>query len=109
MNEDSGGVISLVLMDLHLPEMDGYEATAHIRTNPRFDALPIIAMTAHALNEERAQCLRAGMNDHVSKPIAPAALYRLLQQWLAIDKITPKSAQDPTSAASYDDCVGTSD
>lgn len=81
MNEDSGGVISLVLMDLQLPEMDRYEATAHIRADPRFDALPIIAMIAHALNEARAQCLRAGMNDQISKPIDPAALYRLLQQW----------------------------
>jgi two-component system sensor histidine kinase/response regulator len=65
----------LVLMDLHMPEMDGYQATARLRADSRFASLPIIAMTAHATVEERQRCLAAGMNDHVAKPIDPAALF----------------------------------
>jgi len=65
----------LVLMDLQMPEMDGYQATAKIRSDNRFAKLPIIAMTAHATIEERQRCLAAGMNDHISKPIDPANLF----------------------------------
>ena len=65
----------LVLMDLQMPEMDGYQATAKLRSDGRFAALPIIAMTAHATVEERQRCLDAGMNDHIAKPIDPAALF----------------------------------
>jgi two-component system sensor histidine kinase/response regulator len=65
----------VVLMDLQMPEMDGYQATAKLRTDGRFGALPIIAMTAHATVEERQRCLDEGMNDHISKPIDPAALF----------------------------------
>jgi two-component system sensor histidine kinase/response regulator len=62
-------------MDLQMPEMGGYEATAKIRAEARFAKLPIIAMTAHATLEEKQRCLDAGMNEHVSKPIDPNALY----------------------------------
>ena len=65
----------VVLMDLQMPEMDGYQATAKLRSDARFAALPIIAMTAHATMEERQRCLAAGMNDHIAKPIDPAALF----------------------------------
>jgi two-component system sensor histidine kinase/response regulator len=65
----------LVLMDLQMPEMDGYQATARIRSDLRFAELPIIAMTAHATIEERQRCLAAGMNDHISKPIDPGNLF----------------------------------
>src|SRR6185295_8552354 len=65
----------VVLMDLQMPEMDGYQATAKLRADPRLAALPIIAMTAHATVAERQRCLAAGMNDHVAKPIDPAALF----------------------------------
>ena len=65
----------LVLMDLQMPEMDGYQATKKIRSDARFATLPIIAMTAHATMEERQRCLDAGMNDHISKPIDPALLF----------------------------------
>ena len=68
-------LFDLVLMDLQMPEMDGYQATAKLRSDARFSALPIIAMTAHATIEERQRCLAAGMNDHVSKPIDPAMLF----------------------------------
>ena len=65
----------MVLMDLQMPVMDGYQATAKLRSDPRFATLPIIAMTAHATIEERQRCLAAGMNDHVSKPIDPDNLF----------------------------------
>ncbi len=64
-----------VLMDLQMPEMDGYQATANLRGDARFDGLPIIAMTAHATLEERQRCLAAGMNEHISKPIEPEVLF----------------------------------
>jgi len=67
-----------VLMDLQMPEMDGYQATAKLRSDKRFEALPIIAMTAHATIEERQRCLAAGMVDHISKPIDPALLYEIV-------------------------------
>ncbi|HTQ51245.1 MAG TPA: response regulator [Candidatus Acidoferrales bacterium] len=68
----------MVLMDLQMPEMDGYQATAKLRSDARFGALPIIAMTAHATIEERQRCLDAGMVDHISKPIDPALLYEIV-------------------------------
>ena len=68
-------LFDMVLMDLQMPEMDGYQATAKLRSDTRFATLPIIAMTAHATIEERQRCLAAGMNDHIGKPIDPAALF----------------------------------
>jgi two-component system sensor histidine kinase/response regulator len=65
----------VVLMDLQMPEMDGYQATAKLRTDARFADLPIIAMTAHATMEEKQRCLATGMNDHISKPIDPDNLF----------------------------------
>ena len=71
----------VVFMDLQMPEMDGFTATRLIRARPQLEALPIIAMTAHALVEERQRCLDAGMNDHVTKPIDPDALFSTLMHW----------------------------
>ena len=71
----------IVLMDLQMPEMDGYTAARLIRAHPATHELPIIAMTAHALLEERQRCLEAGMNEHVSKPIDPDALFASLLRW----------------------------
>ena len=71
----------VVLMDLQMPEMDGYAATAEIRADERFHALPIIAMTAHAMAEEREHCFAAGMNDHIAKPINPQTLFETLMRW----------------------------
>jgi len=70
-----------VLMDLQMPEMDGYQATAKLRADPRFSTLPIIAMTAHATVEERQRCLATGMNDHVSKPIDPENLFETVRRY----------------------------
>jgi CheY-like chemotaxis protein len=66
----------VVMMDVQMPVMDGHEATRELRSDPRYDSLPIIAMTAQAMAEERDQCLAEGMNDHITKPIDPDLLYR---------------------------------
>ena len=69
-----------VLMDLQMPVMDGYEATRIIRGELGLSRLPIIAVTAHALAEERQRCLEAGMNEHISKPVDPERLVETLQK-----------------------------
>jgi CheY-like chemotaxis protein len=68
----------LVLMDLQMPEMDGYTATKKIREELQSN-IPIIAMTAHAMSGEREKCLQAGMNEYLSKPIREGELYRMIQ------------------------------
>src|SRR5277367_3271193 len=78
---DQASAFDVVFMDLQMPEMDGFTATKLLRSDPRLQKLPIIAMTAHALVEERQRCLDAGMNDHVSKPIDPDALFSTLLRW----------------------------
>jgi two-component system, sensor histidine kinase and response regulator len=71
----------VVFMDLQMPVMDGLTATKLLRTKPYLEKLPIIAMTAHALVEERQRCLDAGMNDHVTKPIDPDVLFATMMRW----------------------------
>ncbi|HSI49586.1 MAG TPA: response regulator [Ideonella sp.] len=73
----------LVLMDVQMPVMDGYQATALIRREARHQTLPIIAMTAHALPSDRHKSLAVGMNDYVTKPFDPAQLFQVLVRWLA--------------------------
>jgi len=75
----------VVLMDVQMPERDGLDATAAIRdsrTGALDPAVPIVAMTAHAMQEDRKRCLAAGMNDYVSKPIGPGPLIRVLDRYL---------------------------
>ncbi|MFO1337891.1 MAG: ATP-binding protein [Burkholderiaceae bacterium] len=72
----------LVLMDMHMPLMDGLEATRRIRRLPLHGGTPIIAMTANVYEDDRQRCLDAGMNAHLAKPIDPQALERLLREWL---------------------------
>ena len=73
----------LILMDVQMPEMDGFETVRRIRSTARFAELPVIAMTAHAMSADREKSLEAGMSDHVVKPIDPSLLLATLLKWLA--------------------------
>jgi CheY-like chemotaxis protein len=79
------GRYDAILMDIQMPDMDGYQATALIRADERHAALPIIAMTAHAVAGYRERCLDMGMNDYVTKPIDPDTLYAVLATWVKPD------------------------
>ena len=78
---ESGKPFSLVLMDLQMPEMDGFEATKRIRSVPGFKSLPVIALTAHAMKGDRERCLSAGMDDYLVKPIAVDRLREVVARW----------------------------
>ena len=92
--------VDVVLMDIQMPEMDGYQATRKIRSDPRFASFPIIAMTAHATVEERQKCSEAGMNGHVSKPIDPSALFETVERFVAPTVKGPAvTPQEPAPAA----------
>ena len=72
----------LVTMDIMMPEMDGYEAMQKIREQDRFARLPILALTAKAMKDDRAKCIEAGANDYCSKPIEMGKLTSLMRVWL---------------------------
>lgn len=72
----------LVLMDMMMPEMDGYEAMRRIRLMPQFEKLPIIALTAKAMKDDRSKCIEAGASDYVKKPIQTEQLLSLMRVWL---------------------------
>jgi CheY-like chemotaxis protein len=106
----------IVLMDMQMPVMDGHEATRAIRSDPRYDNLPIVAMTAQAMAEERDQCLSEGMNDHITKPIDPDLLYRTVLAF-AGQRVVPRAgaaseapreaaAAEPTGIAGVDTADG---
>jgi two-component system, sensor histidine kinase len=77
----------IVLMDIQMPEMDGYEASTLIRKDPRFVALPIIAMTANAMQEDINKAIASGMNDHIAKPIDEAIMLAKINKWLRISEV----------------------
>ena len=72
----------IVLMDMQMPVMDGLTATQEIRKDPRLKNLPVVAMTANAMQGDRDRCIAAGMNDHVAKPIEPEDLWKALLKWI---------------------------
>ena len=79
LSDDPG--IDLILMDIMMPEMDGYEAMTEIRKQDKYKQLPIIALTAKAMNEDRQKCLDAGANAYLSKPVNLDELELSLGHW----------------------------
>jgi PAS domain S-box-containing protein len=82
LREGGPQAYDVVLMDLEMPQLDGHAATVELRKDARFDKVPIVAMTAHALAEIRERCLREGMQDYISKPVEPEKLYATLARWI---------------------------
>ncbi|HEY3741381.1 MAG TPA: ATP-binding protein [Bryobacteraceae bacterium] len=96
---NSKDAFSLVLMDIQMPVMDGLEATRRIRENPDWRHLPIIAMTAHAMNEDRDRCLEAGMNSYVLKPVTPPHLLQTIERFLNGSENGAKAAPQKAATA----------
>ncbi len=96
VRESPPGHFDAVLMDMHMPVLDGLEATRQIRALPQGAQLPIIAMTAAALPEDRMSCIEAGMVDHIAKPVIPESTVRTLLKWVrrpqAMSKHKPAGA-----------------
>ena len=85
-----------VLMDCQMPVMDGYTATRRLRQDTRFESLPVLAMTANAMADDRAKALAAGMNDHIAKPINVGEFFRIMALW--ITPSNPTSVVAPKNA-----------
>lgn len=79
---ESNPGIDIILMDMMMPEMDGYETTSRIRQNPKYKKLPIMAVTAKAMTGDREKCIVAGASDYISKPVDIDQLLSLLRVWL---------------------------
>jgi two-component system sensor histidine kinase/response regulator len=94
--------VDLILMDMQMPIMDGLSATRILRSLPKFQSIPILAMTANAMPSEREACFTAGMNDHITKPINPDLLFQHLLHWLhpSTDKSLPLLKQSIPSQTS---------
>jgi CheY-like chemotaxis protein len=71
-----------VLMDVMMPEMDGYETMRVIRSDPKYKTLPIVAVTAKALKDDREKCVAAGATDYLPKPVDPSKLVELMALWI---------------------------
>jgi CheY-like chemotaxis protein len=74
--------VSIVLMDIMMPEMDGYQTMREIRANPQFRNLPMLALTAKAMKGDREKCLDAGASDYIAKPVNTEQLLSLMRVWL---------------------------
>ena len=90
---------AMVFMDMQMPEMDGYSATRALRTHATLAKLPIIALTAFAMEHERQACLAAGMNDHLGKPFDTEKFYQLLRRWIPADRQYSAEPAAPLAAA----------
>jgi PAS domain S-box-containing protein len=85
----------LALMDVQMPVMDGYEATRCIRSGGPAGAIPIVAMTAHAMKGDRERCLEAGMDDYLAKPVTQSTLAEILEKWLPGEDSGEEDAMEP--------------
>ncbi|WP_178139294.1 PAS domain-containing hybrid sensor histidine kinase/response regulator [Desulfovibrio litoralis] len=97
LNENNT-TFSLILMDLEMPVLDGYAATKQIRMQSTFDHIPIVAMTAHAMKDERDYCLAHGMNAHIAKPIEVECLYETIGKFIKSNKLDNKTGAYPEHA-----------
>jgi CheY-like chemotaxis protein len=86
-----------ILMDIQMPEMDGYEATSRLRSDPRYKTLPIIGLTAHTSDEEKQLCLEKGMQAHLSKPIDPDHLFNSIERFISPSGKQTKSSEIATA------------
>ncbi len=102
------GSFDLVLMDIHMPVLDGFAATAEIRRHQRFNKLPIVALTANALEGDQERCLAVGMNDYLAKPIQPDLLFACLKRLLDVPEGV-KTKEELPSEATTGDRLGASD
>ena len=93
------GPFDAVLMDCQMPVMDGYDTTRALRADPRFERLPVIAMTASALTEDRKRALASGMNAHITKPIHVESMLRTMADWIGTRRGAPMNAPAPIAAA----------
>lgn len=98
-----------LLMDMQMPVLDGIEATKRIRARAEFEKIPIIAMTANALAEDRALCFKAGMNDHICKPIDPPELFRVLERWISVGTSRSDTNANVILPSENDNASGTLD
>jgi two-component system, cell cycle response regulator DivK len=84
----------LILMDLSLPNMDGWEATRQLKGDPETSAIPVIALTAHAMSEDRAKALAAGCDDYDTKPIEILRLLRKIEAWAQVPRQDEEKGND---------------
>ena len=92
-------------MARHMPGMDGLETTRQIRAAPGCASLPIVAMTADIVGSAREECLRAGMNDFVSKPFSPSSLFAVIAHWATANKTQPATGDLEPPAQSSDGAI----
>lgn len=99
-------LVDLVLMDLHMPEMDGIETTIQIRNRYTLDELPIVALTADVTEEQHIRCLSSGMNDILTKPIQPELLLSVLSRWLSLKTLSGPSVTKAADSEPWPETPG---